>query len=416
MHQEITALRKSGNIDQAYALAKQVIEKGDQSFGTKNAFSWVIYELIKREGELVKANKKNELATHQHLEKWLREYSRMFSSSEPNLIHSQTLRVTLKLSKQWPGFLAFAKWFGTDRLSENDHVGFKMDNGKTQMSVAEQFYNRVGSHLSEFHARYQDDVIQWAQATLDLGIERFPNSQFLPYDKAKWLLAQGQVEQAESLMIRLVKRLPKVAWTWSLLGCVYRERDNQKAILCFAYATQLAHKEDEIAKVRIELAELLAQAGRYDAAAHQLLRAKSYRETNNYRMPPLLMSLLQSDWFSNIDQQRVMLNSSFGNELTEQAFNVIGLDPNQLKSKHKKSSKTLNDSEVTVLSGQFIQHDGNSFGFIKTSNGQSAFVSGDLIARGSLKNGASCNCKVIPSVDKQGRPSLKAVALVSDPV
>jgi tetratricopeptide (TPR) repeat protein len=168
-----------------------------------------------------------------------------------------------------------------------------MDNGKTQMSVAEQFYNRVGSHLSEFHARYQDDVIQWAQATLDLGIERFPNSQFLPYDKAKWLLAQGQVEQAESLMIRLVKRLPKVAWTWSLLGCVYRERDNQKAILCFAYATQLAHKEDEIAKVRIELAELLAQAGRYDPAAHQLLRAKSYRETNNYRMPPLLMSVAE---------------------------------------------------------------------------------------------------------------------------
>jgi hypothetical protein len=108
-----------------------------------------------------------------------------------------------------------------------------------------------------------------------------------------------------------------------------------------------------------------------------------------------------------------MLNSSFGNELTEQAFNVIGLDPNQLKSKHTKSSKTVNDSEVTVLSGQFVQHEGNGFGFIKASNGQSAFVSGDLIKKGFLMNGSEYSCKVVPSVDKQGRPSLKAVALMS---
>ncbi|HQT04009.1 MAG TPA: hypothetical protein PLU46_03385 [Thiotrichales bacterium] len=415
MQHEVTTLRKSGHLDQAYKLAKEMLEKQDSSFGTKNAFSWVIYELIKREGELVKANKKSELATHQNLEKWLREYSRMFDHAEPNIVHSNTLRVTLKLSKKWSGFLAFAKWFGTERLSEEDHNGFKTDNGKTTMSIAEQFYNRVGSHLSEFHSRYQDEVIQWAQGTLDLGIERFSNSQFLPYDKAKWLLTQGAVEEAETMMIRLVKRIPKVAWTWASLACVYRERDTSKAILFFTYATQLARKEDEVAKVRIYLAELLANAGRYDEAAHQTILAKSYREKNSYRIPPLLASLLQTDWFAKVDHEKAQ-RVRYGDEIATQALALVGLDANAVIPKFSKPSATFNDADVTLISGKLIQHEGNNFGFVKSGNGQSAFVPGDLIAKGSLKHGESCNFKVIPSVDKQGRPSLKAVALVTEPV
>jgi hypothetical protein len=404
VHQQITQLRKDGQLDQAYALAQASFVAGEQHpLPLLSAYAWVIYALIKREADLLADDKRTEAQIHPKLEKWLREYSRLFANSYPDMVHSNLIRVVLKVSKNWSGFLTFAQWFGESRLDKGDFEGFKMDNGKTAMSIAEQYYTAIGAHLVKDHQHLNPAIIAWAESMLNKGTQLFPSSQFMPYRQAKWLMVKGDQDQALTLMTNVVKRMSRVSWTWASLACIWRDSNAEKAITCFSYACELARKEDEVAKVRVYLAQLLAQANRYEEASLQVYNALQYRIANQHRLPAELLALKQSEWFTNANQTQ--LASMKAKSVKQTALALVGID--------ETPKSTANQGEKLKITGELHQRDGQGFAFVIAKGHPSVFVSPNLLAKqDALVNGKQMSCWAVPSIDKQGKPSLKAVAWV----
>jgi len=56
LHQEITDLRKSGRLDEAYSLAKQSLAQHPDDKFIKSAYGWVIYEKLKKTVEMATQN------------------------------------------------------------------------------------------------------------------------------------------------------------------------------------------------------------------------------------------------------------------------------------------------------------------------------------------------------------------------
>ena len=402
VHQQITQLRKDGQLDQAYALAQASFVAGEQHpLPLLSAYAWVIYALIKREANLLADDKRTEAQIHPKLEKWLREYSRLFAHNHPDMVHSNLIRVVLKVSKNWSGFLTFAQWFGESRLDKSDFEGFKMDNGKTAMSIAEQFYTAIGAHLVKDHQHLNPATIAWAESMLNKGAELFSNSQFMPYRQAKWLMAKGEQEQALSLMMGVVKRMSRVSWTWASLACIWRDSNAEKAIICFSYACELARKEDEVAKVRVYLAQLLAQANRYEEASLQVYKALQYRMANQHRLPAELLALKQSEWFTNANQTQ--LAAMKAKSVKQSALALVGI--------HETPKAATNQGEKLKITGELRLREGQDFAFVIAKGHPSVFVSPNLLAKqDGLVNGKEMSCWAVPSTDKQGKSSLKALA------
>ena len=54
LDQQITQLRKSGKVEDAYALAKKSLDAEPDNFYLRSAMAWVLYERIKRSAESLK--------------------------------------------------------------------------------------------------------------------------------------------------------------------------------------------------------------------------------------------------------------------------------------------------------------------------------------------------------------------------
>jgi hypothetical protein len=82
-----------------------------------------------------------------------------------------------------------------------------------------------------------------------------------------------------------------------LLGEILEASRPDDAIACYGQATQLAREEQEVAKTRIHLAHLLAQAKRFAEAAHQVKLSLAFREQQQFKVPQELAQMAASDWY-----------------------------------------------------------------------------------------------------------------------
>ncbi|MCY1522557.1 hypothetical protein D9M68_574150 [compost metagenome] len=95
----------------------------------------------------------------------------------------------------------------------------------------------------------------------------------------------------------MLRRQLRAAWPWALLGEILQTTRPRDALTCFAHATQVAREEQEVAKIRIQLAQELVLAGRFNEAAQQASLALRYREQHDYKVPQELQQMLGSDWY-----------------------------------------------------------------------------------------------------------------------
>lgn len=416
VHQQVTQLRKAGKIDEAYALVTQHYVHGQQNpLALSSAYAWVIYALVNREAGLLADNKTTEARIHAKLNQWMREYSRLFGQAQPDIIHTQMMRVILKVSKGWTDFLNFANWFGDNRFDDQAKEGYQMDNGKTAMSILEQYYTAIGAHLVSDYQHLSPQVIAWAQAMQEKAASLFPNNQFIPYRQAKWLVIQGKPELAQDIMIKVVKRISKVAWTWSSLGCIYHESNqNDKAILSFYHAISLARKADEVLKIRVYLADLLAQVGRYDEASLQVSITRNVRTTQNYKITPDLAMLLRADWFKDLGSE--VINSPVAKTISAQAMALVGIYAPEKSLNHQRASQSVAHStdpaQASSFTGKLVQKEGQDFAFLHASTGERVFVSPKLVQRVTAQmDRNNISVKAVASPDKHGKMGLKAIHL-----
>lgn len=299
---EIFALRKQGRRAEALEMARTEYEKDTADVWFLRAYAWPLYDHVKQLVDAYEAKELSQTALNERMTPYMREFARMANSLRGDSAFSQMLRLAVKVSKDWHDFLAFAKWAGINDFSEKDKASYVNEQGKSIDSLKTRFIRAVCRETVAKASAPQADqkLIRWGQEILKQALQDSPNDQWLNYYQSKLHLAHGQLDLAIKCLAPVVRRQSRAAWPWAFLGEILESSRPDDALTCFAYATQLAREEQEVAKVRIHLAERLALTSRFNEAAQQAKLALQYREQNGFKVPQELQQLLASEWYVQV--------------------------------------------------------------------------------------------------------------------
>lgn len=297
--QEIFALRKQHRTAEALEMARAEYKKDEADLWFLRAYAWPLYDHVKQIVDAYEAKELSSTALNQRMTPYMREFARMANPLRGDPSFSQMIRLAGKVSKDWQGFLGFAKWAGINDFSDEDKANYVHEQGKSIDSLKTRFIRAICRETIARASDPQTDqkLITWGIEVLEQALEDDPNDQWLNYYQSKLHLINGQLDLAIKFLAPVVRRQSKAAWPWALLGEILENTRPDDAITCFAYATQLAREEQEVAKVRIHLAQRLSLAGRFNEAAKQANLAQQYREQHGFKVPQELQQLLASDWY-----------------------------------------------------------------------------------------------------------------------
>lgn len=304
---EIFALRKQKRYAEALDMARSEYPQNTTDVWFLRAYAWALYDHAKEIVDRYEAKQLSPAALSGQLSPYMREFARMADALRGDSAFSQVLRLAGKVSKDWSEFLRFARWVGNEHFSDEDKKPFVNEAGKTVDSLHKRFIRAVCRETAAKAADPQSDqaLSEWGLGVLEQALQDEPNDQWLNYYQSKLHLANGESDLAIKRLTPVLRRQSRAAWPWALLGDILEIEHPQDALTCYAHATQLAREEQEVAKVRIHLAQRLALVGRFNEAAHQASLALQYRENHGFKVPQELQQLLASDWY-----QQAVANSS----------------------------------------------------------------------------------------------------------
>lgn len=460
---------KAGKPDEALERARGCFAETPHDLFLQRAYGWVIYDLVKREVEALKADRSSPGRVANRFNEWLAEYHQFGENDRPGMLHSLLLNQVLKGSRAWPGFLEFARWWGPEYLTADDRKPYVLPNGKEAPSLAMRYFYAIGREASHLTHQLDSDLIAWAEAQVEAALAEAPDDQWLHYYKSKLLLDRGQIAQARECLMPVVRRQQCAAWVWTLLGQTFELEDPSTSITCYFRAVQLAGKPQEVANTRIALARLLAAGERYEEAAMQVRRALEYRIQNDFQTPQELWQMAGSDWYRKLagrndlpcepDVTEAADATLYGGESMQIEYR-LGVIDNQNPEKalahvafssddgsvlHYKKFKGIADapvgeivdvgfaagekqpirwhrSEATAIeglcrqmTGKVTQRPGQNFGFLITEYGERVFVHPDLMHRhsGGLETQAR-TCVAMMGKDKQGKPGWRALRWIEE--
>ncbi len=312
-------------------------------------------------------------------------------------------------------------------------------------------------------------LLSWGRAQLESALNNFPNDQWLHYYLSKLLLNEGKTDEARKCLMPVVKRQQRAAWVWLLLGHIYEADSPENAITCYFRAVQVATEPQEIANTRLNLAGILAKAGRYEEATLQVRQALDYRQANNYSVPQALMQMARSDWYRELGGRTdlptepdvsvltdsilyggdagelkyslaVVVNQNAEKALAYVAFNPdhgvvlpyrkfrgidglsvgrlveVALDPDEHRPvRWRNSNQNSMPGFVDDFSGGISQRDGQTFGFLTTVTGDRIFIHPSLMCALDKARDAEVYCLAMMGKDKQGKPGWRALRWLEPP-
>lgn len=463
--QQVATLRKADELDQALAIAMPALAATPDDVWLRRAAGWLFYDLIKRDVEGFGAGRVPRGQLIAHLEQWLREYARGGKTDCPGLLHSLLLTQVLKVNKEWPRFLAFARWWDPGCLRPEDREPFALDNGKRLPSLELRLVYAVGRAISAGSAEENPDLVRWGAELLDTALEAHPNDQWLHYYKSKRLIGLGQTAEARKHLLPVLRRQQQASWAWRLFGRTWETDAPDKAITCFFRAIQVAGRDVEVVGTRVHLARLLAKAERYAEAAVHIRAALACREKNGYRIPSDLAALAASDWYQryadlpNLTREpdvaqaaHALLFAADASDLVYRvgvidnqnpgkalAHVVFGLDDGailmyrSMKGVAKLAVGTCvevgfvegetrpatcrlcEDRPIPGLrerfDGELSQRPGQAFAFVIADGGQRIFVHPSLASELDGLAGDKVSCLAVAGKDKQGKRGWRALSV-----
>lgn len=216
--QQITALRKGGDLGGAEKLAHDELKKNHSDRYLQNAYGWVIYFRLKEISDGLLDNKMTHMKAVSGLNHYVDEYFQLNLLSKPDLLHSLVLTQVLKIDKEWIRFVGFAKWWGVDNFREEDHEMLRLNNGKEIASLVLRYFYRIGHALTKHHADLSDTDQAWGENQLNEALNKHPDDQWLNYYKSKLLLLKGDSKGAQQALMLVIRRQKRAYWAWAHLG------------------------------------------------------------------------------------------------------------------------------------------------------------------------------------------------------
>jgi len=337
----------------------------------------------------------------------------------------------------------FIDWWNLDKLTQEDYTPFRMDNGRTVMSVAERAFIAKSKAL----LRLKDpDRIKEFLPSMDKLMEAHPEMTYPGYFYGKLLLALGSTaDDALKVIVPFARKKASEFWVWQLLSDVF-VNDQEKQLACLLRAVNCRTQENFLGKVRIKLAALYIQRKQFDYAKHQIDKVTQCYESQGFQQPYDVYCWIQQPWIkkaspnSNAPLDYMAITDGLLCQGTEEAVAVVtGVDSNTRKVNlvygyKKRTSQKLRmkvgtgvmlkinyiteaDEKIRIISaGQTLfQNDldfvkvaegsvqkcpDKDFAFLKTKRGQ-FFISPNVVKRYKLQDGEKVKSLVVYDYNKR---------------
>ena len=462
--QTINALRKEGHPEEALELAREEFRSNPDNFYLQNAYGWALHERLKMLAGEQQAERIGPADSINQLQGLLREYARLKAIRRPDLLHSMMLQKALKIGRDWPSMVRFLRWWDFGSFRDEDKVPYAGPNRREIPSLEMQAIYAVARSLADGRLDQDEQTREWAIKQVEQWRQEHPADRWLPHFWCKWCLHAGQRESARMFAAQVVVANGSNAWAWHLLARTCAEPAD--AIVCDYRAILAAHEPMELARVRIELAELLAHEGRFAEAAEQITRAFEERDRLGFRIPLALEQLAGSDWYREVradsgpgaaeieegaedvlwahpppgatvakvgvldhhnDQKglsHVAFSANEGKVLYHRRFKAVrdwplGVAVELLLSEDdskvlraRRTDAAVPDGMVQIVEGRYSTCNGQPYGFVRDARNERILVPSEICRGIRIADGAFVRCTAIRSLDKRrGVESWKAVML-----
>ena len=336
---DVKELRTQGKLNEALKLALVELAIDSENIWNKRALAWVYYDFLKINSEYSKLKdfnrywdnlmgidlsednnqilhesvalqlgkvifsvfRESELPTNVLDE--LFEKAKLLSIERPSKANSFLIKAFLKGSKTWPNIHLVLDYFGFEGFSDSDYLSEEF-NGKAITSIVEKFYNLTckffldaSKKLPANHSNLVDQINVFLPI-LSKQIIRNPEYQFLPYFKAKLMLAAGQREGVLEAFLPFAKRKRNEFWVWEVMAEVFDEHSDER-FACLCKALSLNSPEAYVVGLRSDFAKLLITRDKFSEAKHEIERIVSTRQANGWKITSEIQSILTMPWYSS---------------------------------------------------------------------------------------------------------------------
>lgn len=317
LHQEITDLRKSGRLDEAYTRGKELLAEYPEDAYIRSSFGWVLYEKLKKLVEIANQSQsmRKDTAANQ-IKEILVEYYRL-NLDRPDLLFSLLLSQTLRFSGELKFLPKFMAWAGIDSFRREDLETSTGNNSQIFESLVEKVAREVGKVSSELTIEDYSDVHElqdFAILLIDYALESqsIQKPEWLIYRKALLLKSLGKVDEARRLLVSFVQQKRSDFWAWHALAKVIETSDATLALALCAKACLTCKDLKFGVGVFEDLSRLAASQHEKQLAKWSAEQAFTIRSNNGWRIPQSLHNLLSASWYSEtdslLDSQQKLLN------------------------------------------------------------------------------------------------------------
>lgn len=335
---EITELRKSGELDKAYEEARRLFESDSSDKYALVALAWCVKALSERAAkagdidtvterinefaalrleEAGEAEMNNRIAWDvRALVLAMREQNKFDPAKFDALFDALTgiaflkphryysvlldslMRIRDSKDNPWDTFAEVLDWWGPEFFLPEDFQKVRLNNGVMMASLAERAYtNAVKSILlaAERGLAAPEDIERLI-GELDNLLVTHPEFQYTLYHKTLLLKALGRMEDAVETAREFVKANQNQFWAWSKLGEVIDE-DNMR-MACYCRALLCKTSPEFLIKVRRRLAVMLYEMGEYAAAKRELEDIIALHQKKGWHIPDQIAELAAMPWFA----------------------------------------------------------------------------------------------------------------------
>ena len=347
---EIKELRKSGNLTEAYEMAKTELSSAPDDIWAKRNLSWVLVDFIKAgidsgDHEAIKLKLSEIAALNMPADEvmlfenicWV--IGKYFFSLIKNvdwatlpfpeknkitgqasallpLVGSMQLPVKTegysflykafhKILKDSGNYIQFADWWNFENFRDEDYLKEKMPNGKELMSLVEQAYLAYAKHLLPQQnpgegLHFDEQKARLFLEQLDRINESHPEYTYTEFYKAKLLLALGEKDNILSALLPFAKKKKNDFWVWNILADAFDDNRSLK-IACYCKALTCKTPAEFLVNVHQKIASLFIAEKLFKEAKNEVLQLVKTRQEHSWNIPGIVNTWIVQEWY--IDTQ-----------------------------------------------------------------------------------------------------------------
>jgi hypothetical protein len=299
-NQEIAELRKEGRLEEAYLKAKEFLRESPDDKYLKFSFGWVLHDKIKAlKSNTTQNSHEQTQSIAQEIRNLLLEY-RGLELERPDLLFSQLLIKIVKVENlEW--FSKFMLWAGLDSFRPED---LRKKTGEGETAFPPMIYDvakKVAKTALDKEHEQQEFAIDLLEKAITEGELDDNERQWLVYRKALLLVELERPEEAQKLLVPIVRKKQSEFWAWSALAKAFEGSNPQMALSLYAKAFLQCKEQKFILKTCEGLCRASVAQDRFDLAKWAVDKAVAVRTENQWRSPQSLRDLLDSDWYGQAE-------------------------------------------------------------------------------------------------------------------